>query len=96
MTDVEAIVPLVEGFEVDGDLFGVTLRSEASRAAAWRDFAVARRLGASGFPTLFLRDGARHHLVARGYRPAGAISPVVDALAGDPPAGEVCEPGQVC
>lgn len=96
VTDVGAIVSLAEEFEVDDGLFVATLRSEASRAAAWRDFAVARRLGASGFPTLFLRDGSRHHLVARGYRPADAISPLIAALGSGPSTGEVCEPGQVC
>lgn len=96
VTDVGEIVPLVDGFEVDAEEFAATLAAEASRAGAWRDFAVARRLGASGFPTLFLRDGSHHHLVARGYRTADATSPVIDAVAGGPAAGEVCEPGQVC
>ena len=50
----------------------------------------------SGTVTLFLRDGSRHHLVARGYRPADAISPLIAALGSGPSTGEVCEPGQVC
>jgi len=46
------------------------LVSEEARTAAWNDFATARELGATGFPTVLLRIEGTLQVLSRGY--AGA------------------------
>jgi putative protein-disulfide isomerase len=97
VTDPAVYPELVAAYGLDLEAFMLRLLDEGSRAEAWRDFAHARRLGVGGFPSLLLRTGAEHVLVTRGYRPAAALVPLVEALGGDGGASPgVCETGGVC
>lgn len=96
VTDLSVYPSLIHGLPVDEARFMERLADEGSRAAAWRDFADVRRMGVNGFPTLLLREGPSLSLLARGYRPAAAISPLIDALTAGPESGAACEPGGVC
>lgn len=58
VTDPDVYPDLVSGFDVDVDAFMLALASDEMRSATWKDFGLARQLGASGFPTVLgLRDG---------------------------------------
>lgn len=69
VTDPAVYPDLLDGFEVDGDEFTAMLTSEEMVRQTWGDFATAQRLGATGFPTLFLREESSAYLVTRGYAP---------------------------
>ena len=77
VTDPEAYPQLLEGFSVDTSEFMELLTSEEMKRAAWEDFAEARSLSATGFPTLLLRRSAGYVVVTRGYIP---WEPLRDAL----------------
>ncbi|MBT8208691.1 MAG: DsbA family protein [Acidimicrobiia bacterium] len=69
ITDVAVYPQLLEETPVDADLFIEEMQSSDMRKATYADFSRARSLGANGFPTLLLRDGLDHYMVARGYVP---------------------------
>lgn len=100
VTDRTEYPPLLDGFDVDRDKFMELFSSEEGRSAAWRDFAEARSYGATGFPTLLVRDGDELGIVTRGYLPAERLLPVLSEwlLGKYADAGEAlfCEPGTVC
>ncbi|MBT8216133.1 MAG: DsbA family protein [Acidimicrobiia bacterium] len=100
ITDRAVYPALLEGFDVDRDDFLSRFSSEEARASAWHDFAEARSYGASGFPTLLVRDGDEYGIVTRGYLSTERLLPVLsdwllDRYVDD---GEAlfCEPGTVC
>lgn len=77
ITDPGAYPGLLEGFEVDRAEFMDLLQSEEMKREAWADFALARRLTATGFPTLLLRVGEDYLLVTRGYLPWESLEPAL-------------------
>ncbi len=100
ITDRAAYPDLLEGFNVDRDKYLELLGSDDMRTRAWQDFAEARSYGASGFPTLIVRDGDEYGIVTRGYLPAERLLPALSEwlLTKYTEAGEAlfCEPGTVC
>lgn len=82
VTRVDAYPPLLEGLPVDPDEFLVAMQSNEMRDATYRDFAQARRLGASGFPTTLLRDGDEHYMLARGFVPFDQLEPALTGWIG--------------
>ena len=80
---VLADVAAEQGF--DRAAFLTALADEGLKQETWRDYAIAQRAGATGFPTLILgpnADGA-YALVTRGYQAAEPVMRGVDAwLAG--------------
>ncbi len=100
ITDPSVYPDLVAGFDVDADEFGRRLESEEIRHRTWDDFAEARSLGVSGFPTLLVFDGERHGVVTRGFAPSDRLLPALsDWLIGrfaDEGLGLFCEPGVTC
>lgn len=100
ITDPEVYPPLLDGFDVDRDKFMELLRSDDMKQRAWRDFAEARSLQVTGFPTLLLRDGPQWGVVTRGFAPADQLLPALsDWLLeqfAEEGAGLFCEPGTVC
>ena len=70
ITDAAAYPALIDAFDVDESDFMRMLVSEEARTAAWNDFATARELGATGFPTVLLRIEGTLQVLSRGY--AGA------------------------
>ncbi len=75
ITTVDAYPQLLAGFDVSEDVFVDLLQSDAMKKAAWQDFATARKLGVSGFPTLLIQDGERWTLASAGYTGAEILIP---------------------
>ncbi len=100
ITDSAVYPALLEGFDVDRTKFSEMLASDEWRKAAWRDFAEARSYGATGFPTLIVRDGEEYGVVTRGYVSAEQLLPMLSdwLLTKYETTGEAlfCEPGTVC
>ncbi len=69
VTDPAVYPELLADFAVNDDRFADALASAAMREATLADFAQARAVGATGFPTLYLGHGDDIYLVSRGYAP---------------------------
>lgn len=100
ITDRSVYPELITEFDVDPDKFAELLASDEMRQRAWTDFAEARSMGASGFPTLLVRDGEEWGVVTRGYAPAEGLLTALSnwLLERYSEAGEAlfCEPGTIC
>lgn len=69
VTDPSVFPDLLDGFDVDRDLFARNLTEEATIERTRQDFLEAQRYGASGFPTVLFRDGEDLGIVTRGFVP---------------------------
>jgi putative protein-disulfide isomerase len=100
ITDPVVYPDLTAGFDVDADEFAQMLTSGEGRKRAWADFAEARSLGVSGFPTLLVRDGDEWAIATRGYVPTDSLLPALSNFLLDryTEAGDAlfCEPGTIC
>lgn len=94
LTDPAAYRPLLAEFAVDVDTFLAAMRSNDMRQAAQADFATARGLGVTGFPTTLMRIGLRHRMIAAGYQPFEHVDQVLHAVL-DRHAPEL-SPGTAC
>ncbi len=76
--DVLADIAAEQGF--DRDAFRAALDDEGLKTETWRDYAIAQRAGATGFPTLIVGPNAdgTYALVTRGYNQAEPILAAVD------------------
>ena len=82
-SEVLADIAAEQGF--DRAAFLTALADDGLREETWRDYAIAGRAGATGFPTLILGPNAdgSYALVTRGYQGAEPVMRGVDAwLAG--------------
>ena len=78
-----------EGF--DRGAFLTALEDEGLDQETWRDYVIAQRAGATGFPTLVVGPNAdgSFSLVTRGYNGADMVVPTIDGwLSGVRPAAE--------
>ncbi|HZZ89134.1 MAG TPA: DsbA family protein [Caulobacteraceae bacterium] len=78
-----AVVAAEQGF--DRAAFETGLADDGLKQETWRDYAIAQRAGATGFPTLVVGPNAdgTYALVNRGYQNAESIVPAIDGwLAG--------------
>lgn len=95
VTDPDAYVDLVTGFPVDGESFVTAVRSGEMLAAAEQDFKEAQWLGATGFPTLLLRDGTATVPMSLGYasfeQVAGRINAFIETNHVDAAGSLVCD-----
>ena len=79
VTDPAVLGSLAADFGQDGVIFGAELRSENLKQETWRDYAISRGAGVSGFPTLIMgpqADGT-YVALARGFQPAAAVLPAI-------------------
>lgn len=94
LSDPAVYRSIVADFAVDVDDFVAAFDSNTAVTQTWQDFAAARKWGITGFPTVFVRDGEKGHLLARGYTTAdrmlGALEQVIPAVGG------MCGPDGVC
>ncbi len=77
VTDPEVYPTLLDGFDVGADRFVDALASLEMQQATHGDFARARALGATGFPTLYLRADDDTYLVSPGYAPYETLEPAL-------------------
>ena len=100
ITDPAAYPELIADFDVDPDAFIQLFSSDEMKTRAWSDFAEARSLGVSGFPTLLARDGAEWAVLTRGFVPGDKLLPALsDYLLNryvDTGEALFCEPGVTC
>lgn len=79
ITDPTVFPDLLEGFDVDPDRFTQLLAADATIEQTKRDFASAQRFGATGFPTLLLRDGDDLGILTQGFVPWAQLEPALTA-----------------
>ncbi len=100
ITDPATYPALLDGFAVDPARFVDLLGSDGMKKRAWQDFAFARRLGITGFPTLLLREGDTHHVVTHGWQPFARLEPALTAWLesrfGEAAAGLFCPIDEPC
>ncbi|GAB4395681.1 MAG: hypothetical protein OHK0053_05580 [Microscillaceae bacterium] len=64
---LETYLELCDDFFIDRAVFATLFEQEAIRIQTEANFEQARMLGVMGFPTVLLRQGQTHKLLARGY-----------------------------
>lgn len=69
ITDLAVYPSLLDGFGVDPGSFVAEMDTDEARTRAWQDFAEARSLGVTGFPTVLLEVAGSIQVLARGYMP---------------------------
>jgi putative protein-disulfide isomerase len=79
VTGIDALAALAGQFGQDAQAFAADLVSEDVKQETWRDYAVSRGAGVSGFPTLILGPGAdgTYVAIARGFQPAAVVLPAI-------------------
>lgn len=95
LTEPGAIAEVVSEFAIDHGEFERRFESREATKATWKDFALARNWGITGFPTVILRQGDRGTVIAQGYTVADDMELTID-YATDPEGGAFCTPGEVC
>lgn len=79
VTMPDAFPALASESGADPDAFMAVLTEGTAKEEAWNDFALARRMGVAGFPSLFLTDQQRMLLVTYGYRPLADVENILAA-----------------
>ncbi|MEJ8566117.1 DsbA family protein [Elongatibacter sediminis] len=64
---VEFYRPICAELDIDYSVFAERFDSDDVRAETLEEFRLNRSWGVTGYPTVFVRVGARHHPLARGY-----------------------------
>ena len=82
LTDEYIFADFLESYPVEVADFMLQFRSQEMRDATQADFAEAKRIGARGFPTLFLRTGDSYTPLTRGYAKRTHIERVYGVLGG--------------
>lgn len=67
VTDYELLADIAQGFGVDKAAFLEKLKSDTYKNKTWDDFRFAHSLGASGFPSLYLKTGDQYQTITIGY-----------------------------
>jgi putative protein-disulfide isomerase len=69
------------GFDVDADAFLTVWSSDEAVQITRADFALTRRLGVSGFPSLFVELNGKIEQLSSGYTPAASVQQTLMRLA---------------
>jgi putative protein-disulfide isomerase len=86
VADLAVLGELAAGFGEDAAAFTADLATEAVKEETWRDYAISRGAGVSGFPTLIFgpQADATYVAVARGFQPAEQVlQALAHLVAGD-------------
>ncbi len=81
VTRPETLVDLAKSLGLDPDAFAADLAGEAAKEETWRDYAISRGAGVTGFPTLIAgpqADGT-YLAVTRGFQAAKIVLPQIEA-----------------
>ncbi len=79
VTCVDALATLAGQFGEDVEAFAADLVSDEVKQETWKDYALSRGAGVSGFPTLIMgpqADGT-YAAIARGFQPMAAVLPAI-------------------
>jgi putative protein-disulfide isomerase len=79
ITDPEALGALATELGQDAEAFAAALAEDEVKQETWRDYAVSRGAGVSGFPVLIMGPQADKSYVAlaRGFRPKAEVLPLI-------------------
>jgi putative protein-disulfide isomerase len=69
----EVLAGYAQQFDVDPALFSEQFASDAMKQATLQDFALAKRFGVDGFPTLVLLKDRAAYQITKGYQKADAV-----------------------
>lgn len=96
LTDPTVFPHLLGGFDVDRGRFAELFADDAIARRTRQDVQGARLHGATGFPTVLLRDGEEFGIVARGFVPWDQLEPALtrwlEERYGDLTSGLFCDP----
>jgi len=95
ITTPEVYPALAADYVPDVAAFTASFSSEETRQRAWRDFAWAKEMGVTGFPTLLLRRDEQWVMVTQGYRPVAQLLPAIETWLSRT-YGETTAQGMVC
>jgi putative protein-disulfide isomerase len=75
VTDPRALTALAADFGVDAEAVSSALQDDAVRQETWRDYAISRNAGVTGFPTLILGPGpdGAYIPITRGFSPTAVV-----------------------
>lgn len=79
VTGVDALATLAGHFGQDVEAFAADLVSDEVKQETWKDYALSRSAGVTGFPTLIMgpqADGT-YVAIARGFQPIAAVLPAI-------------------
>lgn len=79
VTDADVLAGLAEEVGVPRDDFESVFPTRAAIYQTSGDFHTAHRLGATGFPTILLRDGQQMQMLSAGYQPFKDLKPKIEA-----------------
>lgn len=81
ITDAEAQADKAAELGQDREAFAEALTAGDLREETWRDYAISRNAGVSGFPTLILgpQSDGTYLPIARGFRPPADVLPAIAA-----------------
>ena len=81
VTRTETLVELAETLGLDPDRFAEDLATDEAKQETWRDYAISRGAGVTGFPTLIAgpQGDGTYLAVTRGFQPAGVVLPHIEA-----------------
>ena len=75
----EAVLTIrAEQFGVDSNEFAEQLSSPKMKEQTKNDFATARSLGVTGFPTVVAKDNDRYAYLTIGYQPFDSLQPIIE------------------
>ena len=90
ITQTDVIAAIVAGQGIDPQAFRAGFAAEDTAHMTYADFALASRLGAHGFPTVFLQKGEDVALLTMGYQSSDSLVPATERFfksdSGAPPA----------
>jgi len=78
VTDADVIADIAAAAGLDRQEFSDNFAQPALAEYTLADFAMAGRLGAQGFPTVFLQNGEDVALLTMGYQPLESLEPAVE------------------
>ncbi len=80
LNDIALYPPIAVGMGIDEELYTALLADDRLTAMTEEDFAMVAQWGISGFPALAAEVGTRFYGLAHGYRNAGELEQLFDAV----------------
>ena len=71
---------MCDQFGLDREEFSTLFLSAEMKQATQQDFTDARELGVNSFPTILVRTGDKHTVIARGFAESDAMAEAVKKL----------------
>lgn len=81
ITNVTNYPPLIEPFGVDATDFVCRMTSEEIERETEADYAEARNLGVTGFPSVLIRMGEKLGALTYGYQPLESLDAIMETIA---------------